>query len=410
MNADVVAFEPPRFPVETWESIFLNVTRPGDLYNVSLTSRYIHDIVKPILYRQLYLDPNHYSIYTLSRLKREPELIHRVAELTLLAPVFRDIPTGVRREAEHIYNSLDIPHAPSPLPAYLCGIWSPLGIQPVVQLSGMEVEMCSRPILHLFPAFTGLTSLRIVKDCVPSDFFHWVFQLPQLTTLDIRDSMVSTILEQKVPQVPLPLRNLTIVRCWTKADVVDNYVPGKLCEGLIRHSPSLTSLTIDLFVERAACHVLSDLETPPPIQQFTCHGMGHHDPDCVLLCSVLVALPTITSLNMNCTPRELALILPADALPNLTTLTGQVKSIAIFFGMHRPLEYLTITDAPVLSGGGTPWETQLIQFLELVNYSFASVNYTQTLRNLKFNVHQAPVWTSTFAYHLALNFSHDSDA
>ena len=341
-----------------------------------MLSRYFHDIVNPILYRRLIFDPNHYSTYTLSLLKRNHELAHRITNLTLLSPIFRDIPTCLRVESEELYRTLEIPYAPIPSDAQLVRYWSPAGMP---QLSDLDEEVCTRPILHLFPSFTGLTTLRIVKDCLPCDFLHWISELPRLTDLEIQDSMISEDFQPKYSPTPFPLRTLSILRCWTRAEIFENYIPGKICEGLLRNAPFLTSLTVDLFVERAACHVLSEMDPPPPIHTLSCHGLGPHDPDCALFCSVLSNLPTITTLNMTRTPRELGPVLPKESLRQLRNLTGQIRSLGIFFGVNRPLEYLTIVDSPVANGRAS-WESQLIFFFESVK------RYGTKLKGLAFNV------------------------
>ena len=366
-----------RFPVETWQTILENLTRPRDLYNVAITSRYIHDIVTPILYRRLFIDPNYYSTYTFSLLRRDPALARRITTLTLLPPIYRAIPTSLREESTKLYCTLDIPFAPIPEDVQFQRNWSPAGMP---LLPDLDQELYTRrPILHLFPLFTNLSTLHIVKDCVPADFLLWICELPQLTTLEIRDSTVSPDLKRKYPPTPLPLRTLTLVKCWARDEPFGSYIPGHVCEGLLKNAPFLTSLTIDLFVERMACHILSGMTHPPPLKTLSCHGLGPADPDGSLFCSVLVNLPTITSLHIARASPELGPILPRDSLPQLQALTGELKSLGIFFGVHRPLQYLTIIDSPV-NCGRTPWERQLIYFLESV------WKHETSIKSLAFNL------------------------
>ena len=303
---------------------------------------------------------------------RDAALTSRVTKLTLLPPVPHCIPPALHKEADELMKTLDIVYpsiavCPHPL------------ISLIPSFSPVERDICFRPIYRFFPMFTGIITLHIVEDSLPANFLRRVFELPQLTTLHLRDLLLPSSFCPAIPSASLPLQNLSILGCRTKADLTALYVPGMLCEGLIKHSPSLTSLTVDLFVERAACHTLANLENPPPIHTLKCHGMSHHDLDCALLCSVLLALPTISTLHMIRTPRELAPLLPKTCLPNLRTLTGQIKSIPVFIMALRQLQYLTITDA-ASANGGIPWETQLIQFLESVKRMHAD------LKGLAFNV------------------------
>ena len=368
-----VASHPPRIPAETWEEIFSKLSSPGDLYNVSITSRYIYNIVNPILYTRLFLDLNHYSTYTLCLLKHDPALACRIKELTLLPSMNRDAPARLRKESEAMYRTLRIP-LPSTVPISRL---LPLG---VAQVPGADVENCIRPIFHFFPSFTGLTNLHIVDDCVPTDFFHWIFELRQLTTLEIRDSIVALELQENDHPTSLRLQTLSILRCWTRPDLAESYIPGKICDGLLKNAPLLTSLTVDLFVERAACLVLSEMDHPPPIQTLSCHGLGPRDPNCTLFCAVLLNLPTITSLSMIRAPRELGPALPKQSLPQLGTLTGQIKTLGFFFEVNRPLQYITITDGPVVPGGCLPWENQLIRFFETLR------EHGAVLKGLAFNL------------------------
>jgi hypothetical protein len=347
----------PGFPVETWQAILENLTSPGDLYNVSITSRYIHHIVTPILYRRLFIDPNYYSTYTFSLLKRDPVLALHVTSLTLLPPIHRSIPARLHEESIQQCCALGIPFSPVPVAQ-----WYPAGTSLVMDF---DYDPCTRHIFQLFPLFTNLDTLSIVRGCIPADFFYLVCELPRLTTLEIRETTISPDLRQKYPPTPLALRTLTLVKCYARDEPFGSYIPGKICNGLLRNAPFLTSLTIDLFLERAACHVLSEMAHPPPLKILSCHGLGPADPDCSLFCSVLASLPTITSLHIARTPRELGPILPPESLPRLQALTGELKSLGIFFGAHRPLQYLTIVDAPA-DCGRTPWERQLIYFLESV--------------------------------------------
>ncbi|KAF8483161.1 hypothetical protein JB92DRAFT_1637878 [Gautieria morchelliformis] len=353
MNPDVAVCQsqPPRFPVETWESIFCNLTSPGDLYNVSLLSRYIHHIVNPILYAQVFLDPNYYSIHTLSLLKRSPVLSHRIRELTLLSAIPRKPQARLRAESRKLFRTLDISNAP--------------------------MEPCTHQFLHFFPSFTGLTALHIVNDSLPNDFLRWIFELPQLTTLEIRDTVIPADLQQAHPHAPLLLRTLTIIKCWTKS-TGDN-IPSNICQALLRDVPFLTTLTVDIFVEEAACRLLAELDHPPPIRSFSCHGLTYEDVDCSLICGALHNLPTITALNIIQSPRELGQVLRKDSLPLLQTLTGHLRALGYFFGTQRPLQYLTLTDPPT-SSGTTPWETRLICSLESMRRRNAD------LKGLAFNL------------------------
>ncbi|KIJ26532.1 hypothetical protein M422DRAFT_38172 [Sphaerobolus stellatus SS14] len=374
--------EPPKIPIETWQCIFQYLTRVGDLYNVSLTSRYMYEAVQPILYQQLCLDPNFYAIYTLSLLRRKPNLCHRVMHLTLLHATERPITEDTCNEAIYVYEDLGLPMVPCP-PGFTHAsfLWSPLGLQGNPQRSSIVgPELCHRPMFSFIRRFTNLTTLQILDDVIPPDFFAAISSLLQLKKLVLKDLVISPELRAFIGQ-SLPLQELTMIRCINKPYVADSNAAGHLCESLIRNSPNLKILVMDSFVERVAFNLLSDLEFPPPIEVFVSNGMSQQDPDTAVLRSVLNNLPTVTTLSMTRIPRELGTLLPRGALPKLASIKGQIKSIGIFFNSERPIEEVTITDTPA-SAGGVSWDTQLIQFFELINA------YGVVLRSLSFSVGQ----------------------
>lgn len=373
-------YHPPKFPIETWQAIFQYLTRPGDLYNVSITSKYMHNVVQPILYKQLFIDPNYYAIYTLALLEDNPLLCRRVSELVLLQAHWRSVPYPVRQQGEVVYKTLGLPIAPWPFDSHLKDLhWCPLGIG---SNSPMSFELpTARPVYHFFPKFTSLQCLRIVGDCITADFLRWVSQLPRLTTLEIRDSAISIDLSPLDVPVTLPLRELILLGCGSKVFATENDIPIILSDALIGCSPSLTSLTMDTLLERSAWNLLADLERTPPIRTFICAGISQQDPDAIMLRKVFRALPTIETLKMARMPRELTPLLPQDALPNLRSIAGQIKSIGIFFSANRPLRCLTITDIPG-SSGAMSWEVQLIQFFEIIHANNA------VLRSLAFNLRE----------------------
>jgi len=362
--------QPPRIPIETWEAIFRYLTDASDLRNVSLTSRYMNEVVQPILYKRLYLDPNDYAIYTLLLLQGKLELRQKVIDLTLLPPTERPDGKYDCVDVEGLYGTLGLPHADWP-PEFTSVreslTWSPLGSPAISQRGGMGFEMYSRPIFHFLPRFPNLSTLRIIHDCIPEDFLTWISRLPQLRKLVLRDSALSSDLRALPERVELPLQELTMIRVYNKT-FGEPHVTNHLCDTLIGGSPHLRSLVMDSFVERVVCNLLSEIEHPPPVEVFVSTGAGQQDLDTVTLRNVLNGLPTITTLTMARIPRELAPLLPRTALPNLRSVKGQIKSLGMFFRAERPIEDISVTDTPT-SSGGVSWDTTIIQFFELLSAS-----------------------------------------
>ncbi|GJJ06571.1 hypothetical protein Clacol_000764 [Clathrus columnatus] len=366
MDFTALGYDIPKFPVEIWETILLHLSRAGDLYNVSLACRYLNFVTRNLLYKHLYLDPNHYAVYTLAFLDNHPLLRQQVSELSLLPPIMRNISQDVQDNAEAIYPQLDLPLAPPPPVTLRALLWSPLGMISNPQRSGVHAETCIRPIFDYLPRFTNLSFLSIIGDCVPANFLRWVLPLQSLTSLELRETQIASGLNRAIPCGPLPLRRLTIIKCWTKAYTVDNPVPTHLCDALLSNSPHLESLSLDYFVERAAYNLISDLPNPPALKSLSCTGFGLQDHDSIMLSRVFSSLGSLTTLNISRIPRELGPILPVQALPNLTTITGQIRSIGVFLHGRppRPLKNITFVDFPTSTAGGLSWECILIAFLE----------------------------------------------
>lgn len=357
----------PRFPVETWEIILSYLPRAGDLYNVSLTCRYLSLVTRNLLYKHLYIDPNHYAIHTLMLLENHPQLRQQVSKLFLLPPIMRNIHPDVQEAAEAVYPQLNLPITPAPEVGLRALLWSPLGMASNTQRSGLPVDACIRPIFNYISRFTNLHSLYITGDCVPASFLQWILPLQSLTTLELRETQIASGLQRMIPCSPLPLRHLTILKCWTKTHTAaDNPVAVYLCDALLSNSPHLTSLALDSFVEGAAYNLISDLRNPPALISLNCTGVGLQDHDSVMLSRVFSSLGSLTTLNISRVPRELGPILSPQSLPQLTTITGQIRSIGVFLHGRppRPLKSITVVDFPTSAAGGLSWECILIAFIE----------------------------------------------
>lgn len=359
----------PKFPVETWEMIMSHLSRAGELYNVSLACRYLNSVARNLLYNHLYLDPNHYAVHTLSLLENDPQLRQQVQELSLLPPIMRNIPQDVQDSAEHAYHRLNIPcPPPPPVNANVRALlWSPLGMVSNPQRSGIHVDACVRPVFNYISRFSNLHSLYIIGDCVPADFLEWVLPLQSLTTLELRETQIASSLQRIIPVAPVPLRRLVIIKCWTKAYTLENPVAVHLCDALLSNSPHLVHLSLDSFMERAAYNLISEMPNPPALNYLSCTGVGLQDHDSVMLSRVFSSLGNLTTLNISRVPRELGPILPLQALPNLTTITGQIRTLTVFIHGRRPprpLKNITIVDFPTSTTGGVSWECILVGFIE----------------------------------------------
>ncbi|KAF8530449.1 hypothetical protein BU17DRAFT_79224 [Hysterangium stoloniferum] len=230
-----------------------------------------------------------------------------------------------------------------------------------------NMDVYTRPLHHIVPMFINLTSLHIVGDWVSTNFLSCVAQVRNLLTLDVRDSFIASNLQPWVPLSDLPLRELTVLRCRVKPFGAENQAAVHLCNAFLSRSPNLISLEIDSFLAWAAGNVLSNLRPPASIASFSCSGVTPQDPHNTLLGHTLLALPAVTALKLSRAPRDFSTRIPADALRNLTNVTGQMKSLILFLGARRPLQYLTITDLPFTSVGGVAWESQLIHFFEVLH-------------------------------------------
>lgn len=365
----------PKFPVETWEMIMLHLSRAGELYNVSLACRYLNSVARNLLYNHLYLDPNHYAVHTLLSLDNNPQLRQQVQELTLLSPntnKMRIISQDIIDGAEHAYHRLNIPYFSLPpsqpnMANSRALMWSPLGMVSNPQRSGVHIDACIRPIFNYIPRFSNLHSLYIIGDCVPADFLGWVLALPSLTTLELRETQIASGLHRLIPVAPIPLRRLVIIKCWTKAYTLENPVAVHLCEAFLTKSPHLVHLSLDGFMERPAYNLISDMPNPPALDYLSCTGAGLQDHDSVMLGRVFSSLGNLTALNLSRVPRELGPILPMQALPNLTTITGQIRTLTVFIHGRqppRPLKNITIVDFPTSTAGGVSWECILVNFIE----------------------------------------------